>query len=106
MPRLDADDVVAAYMRELAADTRATDPLPDPQNILRRARLRERLEAEQRAADRVARPMLVAGLLGPLAAGVALAARTGSISAAVLMGALAFTALAALLGVRLALIED
>jgi hypothetical protein len=106
MSRPDADDVVAAYLRELAADTRVTAPLPDPQRILQRARLRERLEAEQRAADRVARPMLAAGLIGPFAAGVVLATRAGATELTVLAAAVLLTALAAGLGVRLALIED
>ena len=61
----DADDPVAAFMRELAAEPAPTRrPCRIRRLILRRARLRERLEAEKRAADRVARPILVGRAAG------------------------------------------
>ena len=109
MPRHDADDAVAAFLRELAAEPLPgppPGPLPDPQAILRRARLRERLEAEQRAVDRVARPILAAGLLGPFVAGVVLMLHSPASGAGVTAAAGLLTAAVALLGVRLALIED
>jgi hypothetical protein len=100
------DDVIAAFMRDLAAEPGPRGPLPDVQAVLRRARLRERLEAEQHAADRVARPMLAAGLLGPFLAGIALAVHPGDAGAAVTAAAGLLTAAVVILGVRLALIED
>ena len=105
MPRDDADDAVAAFLRELAAEPPA-GPLPDAHALLRRARLRERLEAEQRAADRVSRPILAAGLLGPFVAGLVLVLHPQASGgpATVMAGLLA--AAVTLLGVRLALIED
>jgi hypothetical protein len=105
-PGGDADDPVAAFMRELAAEPDAPAPLPDPRTILRRARLFEQLEAEQRAADRVARPILAAGLLGPFLAGLALALHSPAGGAAVTAAAAFLSAGVVLLGVRLALIED
>lgn len=102
----DADDPVAAFMQELAAEPGPPGALPDPQLVLRRARLRERLEAEQRAADRVARPILVAGLLGPFLAGLVLALQPPAADAGVTAAAGLLTAAVAVLGVRLALIED
>jgi hypothetical protein len=102
----DADDPVAAFMRELAAEPEPPAPLPDPRPILRRARLLEQLEAEQRAADRVARPILAAGLLGPFLAGLALVLHPPAGGAAVIAAAAFLSAGVAVLGVRLALIED
>ena len=101
----DDDALVRAFLRTLAAaDTEGA--LPDPQAIVRRARLQERLAAEQRAADRVARPILAAGLLGPVGVAVFLAMLPASSNLIVLAAAGLGTALAAALGVRLALIEN
>jgi hypothetical protein len=108
MPRPDADDAVAAvaaFFRELAAEP-PRGPLPDPQAILRRARLRERLEAEQQAADRATRPILAAGLLGPFVAGLFLVLDPTAGGAAATTAAGLLIAAVAVLGVRLALIED
>jgi hypothetical protein len=102
----EADDPVAAFLRELAAEPEPPRPLPDPQILLRRARLRDRLEAEQLAADRVARPILAAGVVGPFVAGVVLAVQPPAAGMAVTVAAALFTAAVAVLGVRLALIED
>jgi uncharacterized membrane protein len=101
----DAEEAVTAFLRELAAEPEPTRPLPDPQVLLRRARLRERLQAEQRAADRVAGPILVAGLLGPFVAGLVLALQPPA-AGAVTAAAGLLTAAVVVLGVRLALIED
>jgi hypothetical protein len=101
----DDDALVRAFLRTLAAaDTDGA--LPDPQVILRRARLQERLAAEQRAADRVARPILAAGLVGPFGVAVVLAMLPASSNLIVLGTAGLCTALAAGLGVHLALIEE
>jgi hypothetical protein len=102
----EADDPIAAFMRELAAAPERTGPVPDPRAVLRRARLRESLEAEERAARRVARPILLAGLLGPFLAGLALVMSPPTSGAAATAATALVTAAVALLGVRLALIED
>ena len=102
----DDRDLVAAFMRALAVQAGDPQPLPDPHGILRRAHLRERLEAEQRATDRVAQPILTAGLLGPFGVALVLATLPRSGSLTVLAAVGLFTALAAGLGIRLALIED
>jgi hypothetical protein len=101
----DAPDPIAAFLRELAAEPEPPGPLPDPRTILRRARLRERLEADQEAAERVARPILAVGLVGPFVAGLALATQPGATGGALAMAGVV-SALAVILGVRLALIED
>lgn len=93
-------------MRALSAEVATQPPLPDPQTILRRARLRERLAAEQATADRVTRPILLAGVAGPFAVAVALSTLPDSSSLIVLAAAGLGTALAAGLGVRLALSEE
>ena len=59
MNRRDDDDaLVRAYLRTLAGTGEEGLPL-DPRPILRRARLQERLAADERAADRAARPILI-----------------------------------------------
>ena len=103
----DTDDgPVAAFMRALAAEPGPPAPLPDPRILLRRARLREQLEAEQRAADRATRPILVAGLLGPFLAGAVLALQPPAAGTVVTAAASLLSVAVAVLGVRLALIED
>lgn len=93
-------------MRALSAEVATPPPLPEARTILRRARLRERLAAEQARADRVTRPILLAGVVGPVAVAVALSMLPASNNLIVLAAAGLGTALAAGLGVRLALIEE
>jgi hypothetical protein len=99
-------DLVAAFMRALAAEAAEPRALPDAQAILRRARLVERLEAEQQRADRVARPILVAGLLAPFGVAVFLSTLPDARGPAVAVTAGIFCALASSLALRLALAED
>jgi hypothetical protein len=98
--------VVDVYLRSLAAAGEEGTPLPDPRAILRRARLRERLEAEQRRVDRAALPLLLAALIGPVAGLLVVALHPVGAGGAPLAVAAAVTALAGALTVRLALIED
>ena len=103
----DRDDLVATFMRALAAEPAADGrPLPDPQGILRRARLRERLAEEQAKADRAARPVLIAGVLGPFAAAVALTALPAANGLVTFGAAALFCALAAWLALGMALTEE
>ncbi|HVR72569.1 MAG TPA: hypothetical protein VMT87_17170 [Vicinamibacteria bacterium] len=103
----DRDDVVATFMRALANEPAADGrPLPDPQGILRRARLRERLAEEQAKADRATRPVLIAALLGPFAAALALTAlpTAGGLASLATTGVLC--ALASSLALGMALAEE
>jgi hypothetical protein len=97
--------LVQASLRALAARDE-TGPLPAAEAILRRARLRERLEAEQRRVDRAALPLLLVALIGPTAGLLTVALHPGGAGGALLSVAAAATALAATFAVRLALIED
>jgi hypothetical protein len=103
VPRDDAA-LVDAFLRSLAAADDAREPLPEAAAILRRARLRETLEAEQRRVDRTAVPLLAAALAAPLAGLLVTAAPGGS--GALLAAAAGLAALAGTFAVRLALIED
>lgn len=102
MPR-DDRALVETFLRSMAA---AGDdaPLPDVDAILRRAQLRERLEAEQRRVDRAGMPLVLAVLVGPCAVAISL---WGLPMASAVAGGLvtAVTAVCAALVVRLALIE-
>jgi len=104
--RHDDGALVGTFLRALAAAADDGSPLPAADAIVRRARLRERLEEDQRRADRAALPLLAAALLGPLAAILALAARPLSAGAAVLLLAAAATVIAGAFALRVALIED
>ena len=66
MPRDDAA-LVDAFLRSLAAADGDGAPLPEAAAILRRAQLRERLQAEQRRVDRTALPLALVALLGSCA---------------------------------------
>ena len=103
MPR-DDRALVETFLRSIAAGDDDGAPLPDVDAILRRAHLRERLEAEQRRVDRAGLPLALAVLLAPCAVAIPLwglpvtAAVAGGLVAAV-------TAACAALVVGLALIE-
>ena len=101
------NELVATFMRALAAEPAADGrPLPEPQGILRRARLRERLARDQARADRAARPVMIAGILGPFGAAVAVTALPAANGLVTLGTAALFGALAASLALGLALGED
>jgi hypothetical protein len=98
--------LVDAYLQSLAEAGAGGRPLPEVEAILRRARLRERLEAEQRRVDRATLPLLVVALLGPAAGLVTVVLQPSAASATAVALATAFAALAGTFAVRLALIED
>jgi hypothetical protein len=101
------NDLVAAFMTALAAEPAAGErPLPDPQAILRRARLRERLAEEQTRADRAARPVLIAAVLGPFAATLTMTVLAAGGDLVSLGAAVLFGALASSLAVGVALAEE
>ena len=103
MPR-DDRALVEAFLRTIAAGGEDGAPLPDVDVILRRAQLRERLEAEQRRVDRAGLPLALAVLIAPCAVAIPL---WGLPVAAAVAGGLvaAVTAVCAAVVVRLALIE-
>jgi hypothetical protein len=101
------NDLAAIFMRALAAEPAADGrPLPDPRGILRRARLRERLAEDQAKADRAARPVMIAGILGPFGAAVAVTALPAANGFVTLGVAALLGALAASLALGLVLGED
>ncbi len=71
-------DRIAEFMATLASTALEEPRLPEPNSIVRRARLLARLAEEDAVAERATRPVLLAGLLGPFLASLALSAFVAS----------------------------
>jgi hypothetical protein len=89
------EDRIDRFMRALAASEPSERRLPDPRLIARRARLLDRL-SRQEAEERATRPVLLAGLAGPLTAAaitsVLAASRTPGPAVVAVFGLLAVAA--------------